>query len=214
MTAHAYGAPQDRHLQAQNLEWSQVNVEGLSPREVENALELYRTIIQEQLDERSSLTKRLAHSYLTKSIQLIPEATQRQAQRSVAFRARLLEEEGVETYESLATLRGTSQSTVRTWVARQREQLHMFTIEVEGKTLIPKVQLTRRGTLNDNVSAIIAPLLKVDIGSWGLWSWLTAPTGLLSDEVPAVVADKETERAVNAAELYAEDLRDAKERIA
>lgn len=214
MTAHAYGAPQNRQLQAQNLEWSQINVEGLSPVEVENALELYRTIVQEQLDERSSLSKRLAHSYLTRTIQLIPEATQRQAQRSVAFRARLLEEEGVETYESLATLRGSSQSTVRTWVARQREQLHMFTIDVEGKTFIPKVQLTHRGTLNDNVTTLIAPLLKVGIGSWGLWSWLTAPTGLLSDEIPAKVAETSPERAVNAAELYAEDLRDAKDRTA
>lgn len=90
----------------------------------------------------------------------------------------------------------------------------MFTIEVEGKTFIPKVQLTHRGTLKDNVSALIAPLLKVGIGSWGLWSWLTAPTGLLGDEIPAAVADTNPERAVNAAELYAEDLRDAKDWIA
>src|SRR5699024_2132287 len=151
--------------------------------------------------------------YLSKTVPLISEETQRQAQRNVSFRARLLEEEGAETYESLAVLRGRSQSTTRAWVARHRDRLTMFTIEVEGKTLIPKVQLTDRGGLKKNVAALITPLLKAEIGAWGLWSWLTAPTGLLSDEIPAVGAETHPDRALTAAELYAADLRDAKARI-
>lgn len=213
MTAHASGSPQFDWSNTQGLEWSQINVEGLSPIEVESALDLYRTIVKEQLQERSSLSNRLAHAYLSRTVQLVPEATQRQARRNVAFRARLMEEEGAETYASLAILRGSSQSTARTWVARHREKLNMFTVEVEGKTLIPKVQLTERGKLKSGVAALVTPLMKAGIGSWGLWSWLTAPTGLLSDEIPAVIAATSPERAMTAAELYAEDLQDAKDRI-
>lgn len=213
MTAHAHGSPDYRWSNTQGLNWSQINVEGLNPADVESALELYRMVVKEQLQERSSLSNRLAHAYLSKTVQLIPEATQRQAHRSVSFRARLLEDEGTETYASLAILRGTSQSTARTWVARHREKLTMFTVEVEGKTLIPKVQLTERGELNKGVAALVTPLMKVGLGGWGLWSWLTAPTGLLSDEVPAVVAESNPERAVIAAERYAEDMQDAKDRI-
>jgi hypothetical protein len=213
MTANAYGSSQHHQAHAEGCESSQASAEDLSPMDVENALELYRAIIKEQLHVRSSLTRRLAHSYLSKTVPLISEETQRQAQRNVSFRARLLEEEGAETYESLAVLRGRSQSTTRAWVARHRDRLTMFTIEVEGKTLIPKVQLTDRGGLKKNVAALITPLLKAEIGAWGLWSWLTAPTGLLSDEIPAVVAETHPDRALTAAELYAEDLRDAKARI-
>src|SRR5699024_1082552 len=110
VTANAYGFSQRHQAHAEGRESSQASAEGLSPMDVENALELYRAIIKEQLHERSSLTRRLAHSYLSKTGPLISEETQRQAQRNVSFRARLLEEEGAETYESLAVLRGRSQS--------------------------------------------------------------------------------------------------------
>ncbi|WP_155807464.1 hypothetical protein [Brevibacterium sp. VCM10] len=213
MTAHAFEPARYDTQTAQDLEWSQINVEGLSPSDVESALELYREIIKEQLHERESLIARLTQAYLSKTVQLIPEATQRQAQRSVSFRARLLEEEGAETYESLAILRGSSQSTTRAWVARHRDKFAMFTLEAEGRTLIPKVQLTDRGMLRKNVAALIKPLAEAELGGWGLWSWLTAPTSLLSDEIPAVVAESSPERARTAAELYAEDLRDAKDRM-
>ena len=85
----------------------------------------------------------------------------------------------------------------------------MFTVEVQGRTFIPKVQLTGAGSLDPRIAQLVEPLVSAGLDSWGVWSWLTAPEGRLSGDIPAEVARAESARALRAAERYARELRPA-----
>lgn len=183
-----------------------VEVTGLSAQDVQSAIELYRAVDDSKLHARAALEDHLNQALLTGNTELLSTATQRQVQRTAALRQRLMNDSGYETYESLARLRDSQVSSVRTWVARARERGELFTVKVKGTTLIPKVQLTAGGELQTKVTTLVRPLITSGLDEWSLWAWLTTSTGLLSGEIPAEVVSYEPERAQRATERYAAEI--------
>ena len=183
-----------------------VAVFGLSAEEVQSAIHLYRAVDDSKLHARAVLEEYLNQALLASGTELLSTATQRQVQRTAALRQRLMNDSGYETYESLAILRDSQVSSVRTWVARARERGDLFTVMVKGTTLIPKTQLTTDGQLNAPVTTLVRPLIASGLDEWSIWAWLATSTGLLSGEVPVEVVAQEPERAVRAAERYAAEI--------
>lgn len=183
-----------------------VEVDGLSIAEVERAIALYQRVTHEQVAARSSLSAQVHQAFLDEGISLVSSASQKQVRRSAALRERLLREEGFETYSSLSEKRESSEAAVRTWVSRQRERRELFTVELQGRTLIPAVQLTARGKTDPAVAEILRPLLRAGLEGWELWAWLTSPTSRLSGEIPAQLARTNSRRAYIAAERYVSEM--------
>lgn len=188
-----------------------VEVSGLSLREVEAAIELFRGVDRKRAAARASLSSLVDRAMLDNAIPLVSAASQRQVQRSAELRRHLLEVEGAETYASLAGLRGGRESSARTWVSRPRTSGRIFTVEVQGRTLIPKVQLTATGRERPEILELALPLQQAGLDGWSLWAWLTSPTGLLSGEIPADVVRTDLGRAHRAAIRYAAELRRARD---
>lgn len=184
-----------------------VEVEGLSLDEVRSAIELSRTVETQQLEARSNLSALVHRAMLDAHVPLVSAATQRQVQRSAALREELLVAHGYETHASLAEKRQHGESSVRTWVSRLRERGSVFTVKVKGQTLIPAVQLTPEGQLDEDVASISRPLVAAGLDGWSVWAWLVNPTGRLSGEVPAELAGTHPRRALKAAERYAAEIR-------
>lgn len=191
-------------------EYNEVDLHDLSPADLQRAIDLFRKVTDQRLEERTALHHRLNAAFLEGDVELVSPATQRQALKSASLRSRLLEEEGVETYESLAALRDATESSARTWVARQRTAGRLITGEVQGRTLIPAIQLTDDGALDRSITQLVEPLVAAGLGPWGVWSWLTASDGRLSGDVPAKIVHEEPERALRAARRYARELETAR----
>lgn len=185
-----------------------VEVTGLSKDDVLRALELWSAAGGRQSKSRELLLGQLTQAMLDADIPAIPAATQRQVQRTAALRERLLRE-GYQTYASLAAMRDTKESSVRTWATRLRQQNKLFTVKRSGQTIIPAVQLTDSGGIRTEVEALVTPLLKAGLDDWSVWAWLASPTDRLSGEVPAVVAATNPGRARRAALRYAQQVADA-----
>lgn len=186
-----------------------VEVVGISVAELNDALTLYRAARNEQTAARTALYQ-INRAMLTAEVPLVQPVTQRQVQRETALREDLLSRQGFETYETLAQKRGTTQSSARVWVGRRRDELQLFTVKVKGRTLIPAVLIAADGELDHAVSKLVTPLLAAEMDNWAIWAWLCSPTGLLSGEVPAGVAQINPERAQRAAERAAAEIRHAR----
>lgn len=184
-----------------------LEVVGITQEQLEYALSLAQAIDNERMDLREALSSRINEIMLQAGITPVSHASQRQIQRSAALRRHLIDDEGAETYASLAERQGKQESSVRTWVSRARKSHELFTVEVQGQTLIPGVLLTVEGKIDHAIAEMIRPLLTDDIGGWSLWAWLTSPTGLLSGDTPAEVARGNIERACTAAERYGDEIR-------
>lgn len=184
-----------------------VEVEGLSLEEVRSAIALSRSVGAERLRSRENLSALVHRAMLVAHVPLLSAATQRQVQRGAALREELLVAQGYETHASLAEKRQQGASSVRTWVSRLRERGSLFTVKVNGQTLIPAVLLTPDGWLDEDVAMIAQPLVAAGLDGWSVWAWLAHPTGRLSGEVPSEIAGTHPQRALKAAERYAAEIR-------
>lgn len=179
---------------------------GLTHTEVQDAINAYAKHVQLRVQARAELRATVDRAYVS-DLPLISEATQKQAVRSADAHVRLIEDEGAVTYKTLSELRGTRESGARSWVNRLRRGNLLFTVEVKGKTLIPTVQLSADGQLNEHISEhLVKPLLSAGMEPWALWSWLTSPTGLLSGEIPAEAVANNQKRVLRAVERQVADL--------
>lgn len=183
-----------------------VDFEGMSKLEVQRAIKHYQRQQKLRVAERTALRDRVDRAYV-EDAQIVTEATQKQAVRSAQIRTRLLEDEGAESYASLAGLRGTKESAARAWVARLRKQNRLITVEAQGLTLIPRFQLTDTGTLDKAVSEIIVKRL-LDAGArpWAVWAWSTRSTGLLSGRAPASLVKEKPQVVGTAVDVHIDDL--------
>lgn len=191
-----------------------VEVVGLDKEAVEYALSLAEAVAREQIQARDALSTRVNQVMIDAGVPLVSQATQRQIQRSADLRKRLLDDERGETYASLAERRGGKESSARTWVSRQRKRHELFTVEAQGITVIPTVQLTAEGGVKPAIAPLVRELAEAGLDGWSLWAWLTSPTGLLSGDVPAAVAAHDPARAHRAAKRYAAELRRAQDSAA
>lgn len=194
--------------------YAQVGATGFAHEDVQRALALYQAVTQLQLDARSDLAEQAQRVMAAQAIPLISEASKRQVERSAALKLRLIEQYGVETYGSLASLRGISEASARSWVSHYLTGNSMFTVEIDGETFIPKTLLTSTGDLNPVVTELVRPLKREGLDGWSIWAWLTHPTGLLSSEVPLDVAIANMPRAHTAASRYADELASAHTSVA
>ncbi|MFB9777542.1 hypothetical protein [Brevibacterium otitidis] len=186
-----------------------LEVVGASKEELEQALALIRASRYRKVEARAAFASYVRQRMFDESAALISLASQKQVQRSAGLRQHLMDVEGFETYASLAETRNSLESSVRTWVSRKRKRNELFTIELNGATMIPTVQLTNSGDADPRIVELMRPLLDAGLDGWSLWAWLTQPNGLLSGEVPAEVVKTNTRRAVRAADRYAAEIRRA-----
>ena len=191
-----------------------VEVVGMSSGTVQEAIALYQSVISKRIHARSALANHVDRIMLDEGIELVSNASQRQVQRSASLRRELIEEHGAENYATLAQLRDSQESSVRAWVSRMRKRNELFTVEVQGHTLIPSVQITSAGEVEPQSAEVLRPLLNAELDCWSVWAWLTSPTGLLSGEVPADVARTNIKRAHKAAQRYADELLRARDNVA
>lgn len=190
-----------------------VEVTGISKDRVQQALRLLQAAEDVRITARGDLAASINKAMLKVKMPVVPEATLRQIQRSAALNEELLEL-GYQTHESLAQIKQAQQSSVRTWVSRLRMNHELFTVKLGGKILIPSVQLTEAGELRPEVADLVRPLSKAGLDGWALWAWLVKPTGLLSGQVPAELAQTNPDRAQRAAARYAADIRLAEPNVA
>jgi len=191
-----------------------VEVTGYSVVEVERALRLLGAVNSEAADARDRLHTQVNIAMLKSQTPLISQASQSHALRRSALRMQLLEEQGYDTHGSLAQKRQTQESSARTWVARERERGNLFTLKLQGTTIIPSVQLTDDGSLHESVTELVRILRGAGMDGWSLWAWLCSPTGLLSGNVPAQVAESNPERAMKAATRMAAELKPTRPTVA
>lgn len=190
-----------------------IEVLGYSELEVRQAMELFQAVRTEQVSTRKDFRAQVHEAMVRNHIPLVSQASQSQALRRSALRAQLLEDQGYETYSSLAEKRQTRESSARTWVARERQRGSLFTVKLQGTTIIPKVQLTEDGQLHEPVTRLVSTLRAAHMDGWSLWAWLCSPTGLLSGDVPAQVAETNQGRAHKAATRIGAELKSTHTRV-
>lgn len=114
----------------------------------------------------------------------VPHASVSQAQRIAEARNRLLAA-GAWTVSALAEARGTSESTVRTWLTRQRAADRVISVKVQGQVHVPALLLNEATEPYDGTAAILRPLRESGMNAWAVWMWLDAPSPWLDGDRPA-----------------------------
>jgi hypothetical protein len=184
-----------RALQAEHV----VTRSGLAEA-LQQVLELIRTLQSERAED---IRGDLLHVLMSREVNLIPPATVTQVQQLATHRAALLATP-VLTHETLSELRGDkTESSTRTWLARRRDTHALFTVNYNGKTLIPAFQLDEHGEPRAELQPVLSVLDEGGVQGWSLWTWLTKPTGFLSGAVPEEIARTDPERVLNAAQRFA-----------
>ncbi|CAN5439263.1 hypothetical protein BH11ACT7_BH11ACT7_18350 [soil metagenome] len=180
-----------------------LEVRGVTRRDVEEALELIDKVRVLQADHVKATRADLTRTLMARNVSLTPPATLAQAQRLAAHRDALLSTP-VFTHDTLRALRAdTKTSSTRTWLTRRRDNHEVFTLTYNGRTLIPAFQLDTEGQPRPELQPILAALAQGGITGWPLWTWLTAPTALLSGEIPEQLARRAPERVLRAARRFA-----------
>ena len=185
---------------------SVVEVEGRSSEDVESALRLFDAASRERRAHVNAFGASLLTAMVSSGLDLAPEPSLAQAKRLAISRARLLEA-GVFTHATLGALRGAkSESSVRTWVGRRRNENALFIVKHEGRTIVPAFQLADAGQPRPELQPLIAALAGGGISGWEAWSWLCSPSSLLSGDVPERVAATNPLRALRAAQRHVAQL--------
>jgi hypothetical protein len=184
-----------RTLQAEHV----VTRSGL-PEALQEALELIRTVQAENVE---GIRGDLLQVLMSREVNLIPPATVTQVQQLATHRSALLATP-VFTHQTLSELRGVKTvSSTRTWLTRRRDAHALFTVNYNGRTLIPAFQLDERGEPRAELQPILSVLDEGGVEGWSLWTWLTKPTSFLSGGVPEEIARTDPERVLHAAQRFA-----------
>lgn len=181
-----------------------VEVQGVSTADVEQALILLGKVRQLQQRQAALVSDQLLRGVLPAAgLDLTPPAAVEQARRQADLRHALLATP-VYTYETLREVRGDSSSAnTRTWVSRVRKKGRLFTVVVDGHTLIPAFQLTDGVEPRPELAKVLRPLLEAGVNGWALWIWLTHPTALLSGDIPCDALGEAAGRVEKAASRFA-----------
>lgn len=180
-----------------------LEVRGLSRDELAAALDAVELIRSVQADNVEAIRADLLKVLMSRGVSLNPPASLTQVQQLATHRAGLLATP-VFTHETLSELRGDSSlSSTRTWLARRRDAHALFTVNYNGRTVIPAFQFDERGEARPELQPILSVLGEAGIHGWSLWTWLTKPTSYLSGGVPEEIARTDPERALYAARRFA-----------
>lgn len=88
-------------------------------------------------------------------------------------------------------------------VERLRSRREIFTVQHNGRAVVPAFQLTESGGPRPELATMLRTLVDSGVEGWALWTWLTSPTPLLSGGVPEEVAAVDRPRAERAAARFA-----------
>lgn len=165
-------------------------------------LEMFNVVRTLQAEHVEASREELLRALMGHGVSLTPAATLQQSKRLATHRNALLATP-FHTYTSLSEQRDSSESNTRTWVARRRQAHKLFTVDHDGRTLIPAFQFDEQGELRTELAPLLAALVKGGVRDWSLWTWLTSPTSFLSGEVPEHIATTDPARALRAAQRFA-----------
>lgn len=180
-----------------------LEVRGVSRRHMVEALDLLDKVRVLQADQVTRTRADLLRALMIHNVSLTPPSTVAQAQRLATHRDALLASP-VLTHHSLQELRGdTRESSTRTWLARRKDAHQLFTVTHNGRTLIPAFQLDEHGQPRAELQPVLAALGDAGVQGWTLWTWLTAPTSLLSGQIPEQLARTNPARVLRAATRFA-----------
>lgn len=182
----------------------QIVVTGVAENDVRQALELLDAARELQRDVTNLHADALLTAMTTASIPALPEPNAVLAQRRSVLRRHLLAS-GVLSNKDIAERRGITESSARTFVARERDKHRLFTVKHDGRALVPGFLLDADGQ-RTAIAAAVEVLVPLGLDGWELWSWLASPSGWLSGEVPADVFATDIDRAMAAVHAYASEL--------
>jgi hypothetical protein len=186
-----------------------VLIQGLSQEDAVAAVRLLRAAREQQFQNGWTAARGLLRTMIEADVELIPPASVEQARRLASVRKSLLATP-VFTHETLGEVRGDANlSTTRTWVSRARERRKLFTVKLDGRSVIPAFQLTEAGATRAEYAGVLAPLLESELDGWTIWIWLTSPTPLLSGGIPERLVSDVPERVQRAAQRFAASRRSA-----
>lgn len=177
----------------------------LDPAVVREALERVLPLATAQARAVTENYDRLLETLMTDLDVLdpVPHASVAQAQRIAETRNRLLAA-GAWTVSALAEARGTSESSVRTWLSRQRAADRLISVKVQGQVHVPALLLDDAAEPYDGVAATLRPLREVGMDAWAIWVWLDTPSGWLDGDRPGdLLAHGAADRVARAAESQA-----------
>jgi len=133
-----------------------------------------------------------------------PGAPATAGQALIAHREALLAT-GVLTHADLQRRRGDpTPAATRAWVSRQRRAGHLIAVTHHGRTLVPAFQLRPDGSPRPELLPLTGALDAAGVRGWTAFTWLTQPSAYLSGAVPHEVALREPERALRAAQRFAQ----------
>jgi hypothetical protein len=128
-------------------------------------LELFNAIRTLQAEHVEASREELLRALMGHGVSLTPAATLSQSKRLATHRNVVLATP-FHTDTSLSEQRDSSESNTRTWVARRRQAHKLFTVDHDGRTLIPAFQFDEHGKLRTELAPLLAAL--VPGGSAGL----------------------------------------------
>jgi len=179
-----------------------LEVRGVSRREILEALRLHAEVQVVKAARVAEVRDSLVQTLMAKNVSLIPPASLAQAQRLAAHRDALLATP-VYTHESLQQVRGDAkESSTRTWLSRRRDARELFTVSHGGRTIIPAFQFDADAEPRPELQPVLQTLIDAGVQSWALWTWLTAPTSLLSGVVPEQLVRSNPQRVLRAAQRF------------
>ena len=180
-----------------------LEVRGVSRREVLEALRLHAEVQVVQAASAAEVRDSLVRTLMGKGVSLVPPASLAQAQRLAAHRNALLATPAY-THESLQQVRGDAkESSTRTWLSRRRDARELFTVSHGGRTIIPAFQFDADAEPRPELQPVLQTLIDAGVQSWVVWTWLTAPTSLLSGVVPEQLVRSNPQRVLRAAQRFA-----------
>lgn len=77
-------------------------------------------------------------------------------------------------YVGLAAGRVSNRAAVRQWVRRHRNDGTLFSVEHDGASLIPTLQLDQAFDIDPTVSQITKALSEFGLDEWAIWRWWTS----------------------------------------
>ena len=132
----------------------------------------------------------------------VPYATVEQARRLATLRASLLRE-GAWSISAIADGRGTNATNARQWVSRHRKAHRIFTVTVEGESLVPGFLLDDELEPLRQAQEPIRVLREAGEDGWALWAWFATPSAWVGGRIPAELLAREPERVAAAAQQRA-----------
>lgn len=116
----------------------------------------------------------------------VPYATIEQARRLAELRTSLLRS-GAYPTAAIAEAKGITTTNARQWISRHRQAGRLFTVALEGETLVPAFLLDGHVEPRPEARAAITASRSAGEDGWALWAWFATPSSWLGGRVPAEV---------------------------